>query len=65
MALPTRAITIESLGLDAEKVRPIQAVELIGAAEPVRWEQGRDVLMIQKPGRFPSENVIAFKITFR
>jgi len=65
MALPTKAITIESLGLDAELVRPIRAIELVGSREPVRWEQGRDTLTIQKPGRFPSENVIAFKITFR
>jgi len=65
MALPTQAITITSLGWDAELVRPIQAVELVGSGEPVRWEQGKDTLTIQKPERFPSENVIAFKITFR
>jgi alpha-L-fucosidase len=65
MAEPDETITIESLGLDAEHARPIETVALVGSDEPVRWQQGREALSIEKPERFPSENVIAFNVMFR
>jgi alpha-L-fucosidase len=65
MALPSQAITIESLGLNVERAGPIQHIELIGSDETIRWEQKPDILKIEKPEKFPCENVIVFKITFR
>jgi alpha-L-fucosidase len=64
MALPNAAITIESLGSNAEQVRPVKSIQLLGSKEPVRWTQAQDTLKIERPDHFPSEDVIAFKITF-
>jgi alpha-L-fucosidase len=65
LALPTAPITIESLGLDAEFGRPIAEVTLLGSDERIVWRQSREMLTIERPAKFTSENGIAFRLEFR
>jgi alpha-L-fucosidase len=65
LAIPTKAVTVKSLGLGAEFAQPIAEIKLVGSDERITWKQSRDGLIIEKPVKFPSEDVIAFKATFK
>lgn len=65
MKLPSKTITIESLGLNAKPAGSIRNIELVGSNETIRWQQDSQALKIETPSKFPCENVIAFKIAFK
>ena len=44
--------------------RRIARVELLGSAEPLKWKQAPEGLMIASPKVWPSNHAIAFKIQF-
>jgi alpha-L-fucosidase len=43
----------------------IASVKMLGSDVRVRWVQGPDGLIIKKPARFPSWQVIGYKIEFK
>ena len=65
MVPPAAAVTVKSLGLSGEHARPIAGVALVGSEEKLRWRQGEEALVIEKPERQPSADVISFCVTFR
>jgi alpha-L-fucosidase len=66
MGLPTEDIKIFSLGKDSTiSKRKVKSVEMLGSDEKLKWKQGSDELVINKPGQLPEWKVIGFKIDFR
>ena len=65
LGVPTGAISIKSLGSGAEVSQAISDVKLLGSDEALKWEQGKEALVIEKPEKIVSEDVIAFKVTFK
>jgi len=63
LAEPTGPIEVRALGLDAAAGQNIQAVQLVGSDEPVRWAQDGDALHVEPPSRLPSAAVISYRIT--
>jgi alpha-L-fucosidase len=56
-------VTITSLGTDARLYqRPIEAVELLGQGEPLRWTRHAAGLTITLPTRKPCEHAFALRI---
>jgi alpha-L-fucosidase len=65
MATPTEAITVKSLATGGEHAQPVADVTLLGSNEPITWKQSDDGLLIDKPAAFLTEDVVAFKVTFK
>jgi alpha-L-fucosidase len=65
MAIPTEAVTIESLGRDANMGLEVGEVTLVGSDEAIRWRQDGERLTMEVPSRFPAEHVVAFRVTFQ
>ncbi len=61
---PESAITIKSLATGAEFARPVKSVELVGSGETIRWQQTKEGLVIEKPEKMPTEDVISFKVAW-
>lgn len=66
MVKPEGDIVIKSLGkksgLNSMKIK---SVSLMGSEEKLKWANGDDALVINKPSRLPDWNVIGFRITVR
>jgi alpha-L-fucosidase len=64
LAVPTEAVAVTSLGLAAEFGRPVGSISLVGSDERVRWSQGREALVIEKPERPPCADVVSYRVTW-
>ena len=62
MTVPTGAVSVKSLGLSSAFAQPVGTISLVGSDEAVRWNQGADALVIEKPLRAPSDDVICYKV---
>jgi alpha-L-fucosidase len=63
LGVPTAKITIKSLSLNSGNGK-IQKIELLGSNETVTWSQENDSLVIIPAKKYPSENAIAYAISF-
>ena len=63
LRVPEAPVVVKTLGLSSEFAQPVKSVELVGSAEPVRWRQTDDALVIEKPGAFPSAEVVSFRLS--
>ena len=66
LGIPTEDIVIKSLGKNsmlAEK--QVSSVKMMGSDAKVRWSQENDRMVIKKPGKMPSWQVLGFKIEFK
>jgi alpha-L-fucosidase len=62
---PKGQVRIASLGARAGlETRPVKSVSLVGAAEPLRWKQQDDALVIEVPASLPTTIASSFKIGF-
>ncbi len=65
MVPPAAALIVKSLGLAGENARPIASVALVGSDETLRWRQDNEALVIEKPERQPSADVVSFRVSFK
>jgi len=62
--LPKENTTIKNLGT-AMNNGTVDKVELLGSGEKVKWQQETDSLIIFPSIRYPSENAVVYRITFK
>jgi alpha-L-fucosidase len=66
LGTPTENITIKSLGKNSKLAdSPVVSVKMVGSDIKVKWTQGADGMIIKKPSRLPSWQVLGFKIEFK
>jgi alpha-L-fucosidase len=65
MAPSSDAVAVKSLGLAAEHTQPIAEVTLLGSDDVIRWEQRQDSLLIDMPPKRSTEDVVAFRVSFK
>jgi hypothetical protein len=51
--------------LSASSAKPIAEIKLLGSDETIKWDQLDDALTIHKPDKFASQDVVAFKVSFK
>jgi alpha-L-fucosidase len=61
---PKESVIIRSVSLKSNN-GTIANVELTGSDEKLNWSQKKDALIIKPPAGYPSENAVAFRITFK
>ena len=64
LGVPTEDITIRKLGLSSAIAEKIKSVELLGSKEKISWKQNKDALFITKPGNFPTQSAVCFRVSF-
>ena len=62
--VPATAVNIKSLSLKSNN-GTVAGIELLGSNEKIIWSQKADALVIQPLKNYPSENAVAFKISFK
>jgi alpha-L-fucosidase len=63
---PETDILIRSLALSSTLTdKPVASVTMVGSKEKISWKQTSQALVIRKPSKMPSWQVIGFKIEFR
>ena len=65
LGVPTEDIVVKALGNSSAKDQKIAQIKLLGSDEQIKWEQGDEALTIHKPENFPTDDVVAFKVTFK
>lgn len=65
LGIPTEDITVKALGGSSAQGQKISQIKLLGSDEQIKWEQGDDALTIHKPEKFPTDDVVAFKVIFK
>ncbi|HEY2826710.1 MAG TPA: alpha-L-fucosidase [Pirellulales bacterium] len=65
MGVPAGDLVVKSLGLSASSAKPIAEIKLLGSDETIKWDQLDDALTIHKPDKFASQDVVAFKVSFK
>lgn len=63
LGAPKERTVIRHLGLK-EGAGRITTVEMVGSTEKVKWAQGGDALVIEPAAVYPSEDAVAYRITF-
>src|SRR5450432_73164 len=64
LGVPTENTIIKALALNAGN-GTVASVELLGSVEKVKWKQETDSLIIFPSIRYPSENAVVYRITFK
>jgi len=65
MAAPVdEQIIIRSLALKADPLLKITNIELLGSNEKIRWNQKKEMLVIQTPKKLHSGDAFTFKLSF-
>ena len=62
--VPATAVNIKSLSLKSNN-GTVAGIELLGSNEKIIWSQKADALVIQPLKNYPSENAVAFKMSFK
>ena len=66
LGTPTEDILIKSLGKNSKFAEnPVTSVKMLGSELKVKWSQTELGMVIKKPARLPSWQVIGFKIEFK
>ena len=66
LGIPTEDIIIKSLGKTSKLAeKQISSVKMMGSDAKVRWSQENDRMVIKKPVKMPSWQVLGFKIEFK
>jgi alpha-L-fucosidase len=66
LGTPVHDILIKSLGKNSKYyTAQVASVKMLGSDVKVRWSEGADGLLIKKPSRLPSWQVVGFKIEFK
>ncbi len=66
LGAPTEDILIKSLARNSKFAdRPVSSVKMLGSDLKVRWSQSESGMVIRKPSKLPSWQVIGFKIEFK
>ena len=66
MKTPTTDIQIQSLGkLSKYSTNVIASVTILGSKEKIVWKQENESLVISKPSKFPTDNVVVLCIRFK
>jgi alpha-L-fucosidase len=64
LGLPAANTTIKALGAKAGN-GTIAGIDLVGSNEKISWSQKADELIIKPSKNYPSENAVAYKISFK
>jgi alpha-L-fucosidase len=66
MEKPTGDIIIASLGKNSKLATgQIESIKMLGSDTKIKWSQNNETLIIRKPAKLPSWNVLCFKIEFK
>lgn len=66
LGTPTEDILIKSLGKNSKFAgNPVLSMKMLGSDLKVRWSQTESGLVIKKPSKLPSWQVLGFKIEFK
>jgi alpha-L-fucosidase len=66
LGLPTGDIIVKSLARNSVLAgKPVSSVTLLGSTVKLKWSQTDEGLVIKKPSKLPSWQVLGFKIEFR
>ncbi len=66
LGIPTEDIVIKSLGKNSTLAeKQVSSVIMMGSDAKVRWSQENDRMVIKKPVKMPSWQVLGFKIEFK
>ncbi len=66
MQKPTGDITLTSLGKNSKLTSgQISSIKILGSDTKVKWSQNSNALIIRKPSKLPSWNVVCLKIEFK
>jgi alpha-L-fucosidase len=66
LGIPTEDIIIKSLGKNSKLTEKlVSSVKMMGVDAKVKWSQENDRLVIKKPSRMPSWQVLGYKIEFK
>ena len=66
MAVPQAAVRIKSLGAGSNLLeKKITGISLLGSDAKPEWKQEAEALVVQPVQKWPSQNVVAFKITLK
>jgi alpha-L-fucosidase len=66
LGTPTEDILIKSLGKNSRfAVDPVASVKMLGSDLKIKWSQTDSGIVIKKPSKLPSWQVIGFKIEFK
>ena len=66
MEAPAQDIRIQSLGKDSKvSTREVASVKMMGSSEKLKWSQEDGALVINKPAKVSSWQVVGFKIEFK
>ncbi|MEI8087296.1 MAG: alpha-L-fucosidase [Paludibacter sp.] len=66
MNTPTQDVKIKSLGkLSKISNKTIASISLLGSKEKLQWKQGSESVVITKPTKLSTENVVVFSIKFK
>lgn len=66
LGAPAEDIVIKSIGTNSRfSVDKVQSVSMLGSSAKLKWSQNTNGLVIKKPSKLPSWQVIGFKIQFK
>ncbi len=66
MEKPVSDISITSLGKNSKLTgSQVASIKMLGSDVNIKWSQNNDALIIRKPAKLPSWNVLCFKIEFK
>jgi alpha-L-fucosidase len=66
LGTPTEDILIKSLGKNSKYASdPVASVKMLGSNLKIKWSQTESGMVIKKPSKLPSWQVIGFKIEFK
>lgn len=61
LGIPDGDVALKSLGLSAGNGK-VKRIRILGSKEKVRWKQGKDALVITRPGKVPNDVALVFKV---
>jgi alpha-L-fucosidase len=66
LGIPTEDIIIKSLGKNSRLAeKQVSSVKMLGGDTKVKWSQENDRMVIKKPSKMPSWQVLGYKIEFK
>jgi alpha-L-fucosidase len=66
LGTPAEGVLINSLAKNSKLAeKPVSSVKMLGSDQKIKWSQTESGLIIKKPVKFPSWQVLGFKIEFK
>jgi alpha-L-fucosidase len=57
-------VAITSLRRGGQEKRAVKNVRLLGVSQPLKFQQSDSALVVELPGKLPTQHASAFKISF-